>query len=85
MNLTEDIYRQAILSHPLHDVMDKKKAKQLALDMAMFVIESVNKYIIGQREHGGDLENINCLREMRNEIIDLVHYYNATTRQTKKI
>lgn len=47
---------------------------ELTENLTNFVVCSVDKFVKGQKEHGGDIRDRDLNREMMNEIIDLFHY-----------
>lgn len=49
------------------------------------ILDSIAKFAKGQLEHGGEITDRNCIRELRNELIDATHYLNAIEEKKKKI
>jgi len=50
----------------------------MAISLTQFVINSIDKFIKGQKEHGGDIRDGNKLdKEIRDEQIDLFWYSEA--------
>ena len=70
-----------ILSLDEHEVLTEEKADQLAKDMVSFCYAAITKYIAGQAEHGGNIEDRNLNMEIDQELIDLFHYWQAKKRK----
>ena len=79
--------KQSILQH-IEEIINKldtdhiltpSRKNWLAKHYVAFVLESALKYIAGQKEHGDGIEESNPLAQMRGELYDFFHYYNAAT------
>lgn len=57
---------------------------KLVADLQYFVNQATLKYIKGHFEHGGNLEDRDCVAEVKNEIIDQWFYIRSHERQLKK-
>lgn len=49
-----------------------------------FLEDAASKFDKGQEEHGGLLTDRDCFKEMKAEIIDLWHYYNAESMRVEE-
>ena len=50
---------------------------EMAASLQSFIETSVHKFLAGQREHGGRLQDRNMDQEISNELIDLFWYSSA--------
>ncbi len=80
MNL-EDQIKISIERQDVNNDLDAMKVSNLASDLGRFVELAIRKYIKGQREHGGCLDDRDLMAELENELIDHVHYFNALRRR----
>ena len=67
--------------------MKKKHYEHIDGITERFKRDAYKKYVKGQKEHGGDLYNMpskQLLKEIRNEIIDLVIYFDTLMENFKK-
>lgn len=80
----EDIIKENPSHTPLgldipHSIFELELSRRLKIisQLQSFVNSAVTKYVAGQKEHGGKLEDRACFQEMHNEILDLVWYWYA--------
>jgi len=60
--------------------LDSAKRSDLTIDLAKFVVRAIEKYVAGQKEHGGSIRDRDLPEEIINEIIDLYFYTQALER-----
>ena len=58
---------------------------QLHKYLQQFADRAVKKFIAGQIEHGGNIEDRDCLNEAMDEVIDLVFYLSAALESKTSI
>jgi len=69
----EEIIRNLDTDH----ILTADRINWLAKHYVDFVVSSALKYIAGQKEHGDGIEESSPLAQMRSELYDFFHYYNA--------
>lgn len=57
----------------------------VAINLESFISQSIKKYDKGWKEHGGSILAKACLREARQEIIDLNFYLGAIEEKKKDV
>lgn len=58
------------------DIVPSNERISMAISLQQFIVQAVDKYFKGQKEHGGRLVDRNLTVDMRHEIIDMM-WYNA--------
>jgi hypothetical protein len=74
MSVLQQLIMDEILHRDKRLSLTKKDRDTLCLDLHTFLIASIDKYIAGKKEHGGSLDDRNCLEELYKELIDGVQY-----------
>lgn len=59
------------------EILSQQTRQQMASSLASFVDEAIEKFIKGQKEHGGNLADRNLDHEIRMETIDFFWYQSA--------
>lgn len=70
--ILEEVVNQNNTNSPL--VLPPDKEHRIARQLAFFVTQAIEKYINGQKEHGGDLRDRDLPLELHKEILDLFWY-----------
>lgn len=60
-----------------NEILSNKTKDDMAKSLARFNLDSIQKFISGQKEHGGLLQDRDLEKEIHNEIIDLFWYNSA--------
>jgi hypothetical protein len=76
LDLTSAI-RSRICNLDANTVLTDEQVHELTQGFADFIDKGTEKYIRGQKEHGGSLHQRNCVAELRNELLDMHHYLTA--------
>jgi len=86
MNLLRQIILEEIekQSEFKQTALGEIKKVQIADDLTSFVKQAIGKYIRGQMEHGGNIEDRNLNHEIDQELIDLFFYHSANKRKELK-
>jgi hypothetical protein len=66
-----------------NEVLTEEKIKDLAELYVSFVERAGQKYIRGQEEHGGNLGDRDCAKELFHELVDGVHYLHEIMKKAK--
>lgn len=68
------IIRQMIVTVDVDNVISHDDRALMTRDLSEFVVESIQKYEKGQKQHGGRLRDRALLNDMKEELHDLFHY-----------
>lgn len=63
--------------------LNKDEQNEVKKTLQDFCTRAVSKYIAGSKEHGGKITDRDCLKEMHDEIIDLMFYHAGVVKQLK--
>jgi hypothetical protein len=61
----------------IQKVLDEKVRDNMSQALEGFIQDSIRKFIKGQTEHGGSLQDRNLELEIHNEVIDIFWYNTA--------
>lgn len=78
--LYETIHSLCIALDVENNIPDKDKLK-MADSLTTFCTNAINKFIIGQKKHGGNIVDRNLDKEFQQEFIDMFWYMNAKNWQ----
>lgn len=73
MSILQTIVKEILDSDREH-ILDSVTKAKMAISLNTFVIESIEKFIKGQKEHGGNLVDRDLAKEISQETIDLFWY-----------
>ena len=84
-NLLQEIQKEIVgLDH--NNILNSKIRTHISLSLTDFVRRSIQKYIMGQKEHGpNDIRDRNLDIEIQNEITDIFWYNEAKNWKDKDI
>jgi hypothetical protein len=68
-------------NHQAGVVLDSQSIANLTNSLCEFACRGAEKYIRGQKEHGGNIADRDLFKELQNEIIDAWHYNVANQRK----
>lgn len=72
---------QALENHPDKELVPYLRRIAMRDSLHAFVLDAINKYYKGQREHGGDITDRNLYEEVRHEQIDQFWFHEAARWQ----
>lgn len=61
--------------------LDHEQITQMAEALELFIYRAIEKYVVGQREHGGNIIDRDLSLEIDHELIDLFWYHSANKRK----
>ena len=77
--------RHIIRTHPEGHLLTPIVQEHMANSLSDFTLHAVNKFIEGQKEHGGDIRDRNLSKEFNKELIDLIWYWMASSWDDSKL
>lgn len=72
-----DAIEDLFLSKPNNKCINAEDGAHLIDTLVNFVDRALDKYIKGQKEHGGSITDRDCYEDLRNELIDSIIYHSA--------
>jgi hypothetical protein len=73
-NELKSVIRDVIWNEDKEEVLTEEKINDLTEFYTCLIIDLATKYIAGQKEHGGNLSDRDCAKELYKEILDMAHY-----------
>jgi hypothetical protein len=81
MTILQSLIMDEIEARDPTNVLTTQRRANLCLDLNTFVIAAIDKYVKGQKEHGGDLKDRDLLMELYAELVDSVIYLSEEKRK----
>lgn len=80
--LNQEIYLSNLISNKdTEDILDIETIEFMSETLATFINEAIDKFIKGQKEHGGNIKDRDLNKEINNEVIDLFWYLSAKNHE----
>jgi hypothetical protein len=76
LRLSLIILNEIQLADKTHSLSEETRTK-MAMALDYFIIDAIDKFIKGQKEHGGNIEDRDLDKEIRMEMIDSFWYQQA--------
>ena len=76
MSLPLEILREIQIADSSHCISEEIRIKMVK-SLDSFILDSINKFVKGQLEHGGDIRDRYLDKEIRMEMIDSFWYQQA--------
>jgi hypothetical protein len=86
--MNDDLYMAILLRVDAEESLEAREKQILAEGYTALIRNLIAKYVQGKKEHADgslfDVPQSRIKREMRNEVLDLVHYHMADERDTRE-